>query len=221
MPARIPIADLLDGCSLCLQNALEFAKEADLLLSKGYQTHAYGLVILGFQELGKFGELLEGYVNGIRNDTEYFVATGFYNHRVKMQARMKHYLASERETDEYEKRSKMIPPLTMEEKRQLRIYASPSYLRSVRTLERDGEAERLAATYVGFGETGEWLIPRAPKKEVVEAHCRMLAAEAVSLELTLEMKDPFVTLMAWKAEKFRAKRIRDRQVWSTDQERET
>ena len=205
-PLSIPTDDLIDGCDLCLKNAFQFAKEADLLLRNGFETHAYALIILGFQELGKFGELLESFVTAFNVNASNAVVTGFFDHRLKMQARMQHYLASEKEERAYWRQSPFARPLTKAERQWEKVFRSASFKKSVKDLSRDGESERLAATYVDFdARKTKWVPPHAPKRDIVEAQKRLLAAEASALELTLQIKPPWVALMAWKAQGLKEK----------------
>lgn len=198
----IPVDKLPEGCDLSLDNAIAFAQEAILLLRNGHTQHAYALVILGFQELGKFGELLESYVDAFETEASAVTVKGFFDHRFKMDARMKHYRASEKqERKELEGRRLPTYVLTKQEKHWMRIFDSKEFANSVKELERDGESERLAATYVDFDVTGnQWIAPRSPTRRIVVAHVRLLMAEASSLKLMFSMKPPWVALMAWKAE---------------------
>jgi AbiV family abortive infection protein len=201
-PPVIPTRLLLKGCYLCLGNALIFAKEADLILRKGFRQHAFGLVILGFQELGKFGILLDNYVQASNHGGTQVSVTGFYSHNIKMEARMKHYRDSE---EDLKKSPDAFPwaelPTTKEERYWKKIFESASFKKSVKALERNGEAARLAATYVDYDEVSDrWISTRSPSKDIVEAHRRLLATEVIALGLTLRIKSPEVTLMAWKAQ---------------------
>jgi AbiV family abortive infection protein len=198
---RIPTRALLGGCELCLANAAKFADEADLLLRKGLRQHAFGLVILGFQELGKFGMLLENYVNATDQGAKEVVVNGFYDHKIKMKARMKHYRDSERDLRQYESKNKDFAKLTKEERHWKRIFESKSFGKTVQMLERRGEVERLAATYVDYDQVRHrWIPPNSPREELVEAHRRLLFAEVIALGTTLHLKTPEIALMAWKAQ---------------------
>jgi AbiV family abortive infection protein len=203
-PPQIPTRALLDGCELCLKNAGTFAEEADLLLRKDFRDHAFGLVILGFQELGKFGLLLKNYVNVMHASAEEVLVNGFYDHKFKMKARMRHYRDSEEDLLEYESKNKdwCSEKLTKEERHWKRIFESKTFANTAQMLERSGEDERLAATYVDYDQvTHRWIAPHSPKKELVEANRRLLTVEVITLGLTLHLKSPEVALMAWKAQR--------------------
>lgn len=40
-PPIIPVSKLLEGCQLCLSNGMQLAEEADLLLQRNSQPHAF------------------------------------------------------------------------------------------------------------------------------------------------------------------------------------
>lgn len=142
---EIRVTKLRKGTRLALENAIQYAEDANLLLEKGGEQHAYGLVILGFEELGKARTLLKAYYDTVADGKKIAEIQSFYDHK-----------------------SKLLNLMNTNSLPYCEIFATPEYKEHLKQVEQQPTKERESAFYVdNDAKRQAWVKPKAPPREII------------------------------------------------------